>query len=117
MHEARARFLGYRLADQEILELRLQVDELEARIASPGYPDSLLREKFLQPVRRELDRRGIRRSLPSLLEELGEIREVCVVYPAAAPGEEPTLEMTLTELSEEQQALYQALNLGRYRTA
>jgi transposase len=67
-------------------------------------------------LRRELDRRGIRRSLPSLLEELGQIREVCVVYPAAAPGAEPTLQMTLTELSEEQRALYQALNLGRYRT-
>jgi transposase len=67
-------------------------------------------------LRRELDRRGIRRSLPSLLEELGQIREVCVVYPAAAPGAEPTLQMTLTELSEEQRALYQALNLGRYCT-
>ena len=67
-------------------------------------------------LRRELDRRGLRRSLPSLLEELGQIREVCVVYPAAAPGAEPTLQMTLTELSEEQRALYQALNLGRYRT-
>jgi transposase len=67
-------------------------------------------------LRRELDRRGIRRSLPWLLEELGQIREVCVFYPAAAPGAEPTLQMTLTELSEEQRALYQALDLGRYRT-
>jgi hypothetical protein len=50
------------------------------------------------------------------LEELGQIREVCVVYPAAAPGAEPMLQMTLTELSEEQRALYQALDLGRYRT-
>jgi len=66
-------------------------------------------------LRRELDRLGIRRSLPSLLEELGQIREVCVVYPAATPGAEPRLEMTLTELSEEQRALYQALNLERYR--
>src|SRR4051794_4732789 len=66
-------------------------------------------------LRRELDHRGIKRSLPALLEELGQIREVCVVYPAATPGAEPRLEMTLTELSEEQRALYQALNLERYR--
>jgi transposase len=66
-------------------------------------------------LRRELDRRGIKRSLPALLEELGQIREVCVVYPAAEPGAEPTLQLTLTELTEEQRALYQALDLGRYR--
>jgi transposase len=65
--------------------------------------------------RRELDRRGIRRSLPALLEELGQIREVYVVYPAAEPGAEPTAQLTLTELTEEQRALYEALDLGRYR--
>jgi hypothetical protein len=53
--------------------------------------------------------------LPTLLEELGQIREVCVVYPAAAPEAEPTLQLTLTELTEEQRALYKALDLGRYR--
>jgi transposase len=66
-------------------------------------------------LRRELDRRGIPRSLPALLEDLGQIREVCVVYPAAEPGAEPTLQLTLTELTEEQRALYEALDLGRYR--
>ncbi len=66
-------------------------------------------------LRRDLDRRGIKRSLPALLEELGQIREVCVVYPAAEPGAEPTVQLTLTELTEEQRALYKALDLGRYR--
>jgi transposase len=66
-------------------------------------------------LRRDLDRRGLPRSLPALLEELGQIREVCVVYPAAEPGAEPTLQLTLTELTEEQSALYKALDLGRYR--
>ena len=66
-------------------------------------------------LRRELDRQGIRHSLPELLEELGQIREVCVVYPAAEPGGEPTIQVTMTELTEEQRALYQALDLGRYR--
>ena len=44
-----------------------------------------------------------------------QIREVCVVYPAAEPGAEPTVQLTLTELTEEQRALYKALDLGRYR--
>src|SRR4051812_49112858 len=66
-------------------------------------------------LRREVDRRGIQRSLPALLEELGPIREVCVIYPAAEPGAEPTLQLTLTVLTEEQRALYKALDLGRYR--
>jgi transposase len=66
-------------------------------------------------LRRELDRRGIKRSLPALLEELGQIREVCVVSPAAEPGAEPIVQLTLTELSEEQRALYEALDLERYR--
>jgi hypothetical protein len=66
-------------------------------------------------LRRELDRRGIKRSLPALLEELGQIREVCVVSPAAEPGGEPTLHLTLSELTKEQRALYEALDLERYR--
>jgi transposase len=68
-------------------------------------------------LRRELDRLGIRRSLPALLEELGQIREVCVVYPATESGQEPTIQITMTELTEEQRILYQALDLARYRTA
>ena len=66
-------------------------------------------------LRREVDHRGIKRSLPVLLEELSQIREVCVISPAAKPGSEPTLQLTLTELTEEQRALYKALDLGRYR--
>jgi hypothetical protein len=50
------------------------------------------------------------------LEELGQIREVCVIYPAAEPGAEATIQLTLTELTEEQRALYKALDLGRYRS-
>lgn len=68
-------------------------------------------------LRRELDRQGIRRSLPELLEELSQIREVCVVYPAAESGKEPTIQITMSELTEEQRTLYQALDLGRYRSA
>ena len=66
-------------------------------------------------LRREVDRRGIKRSLPALLEELSQIREVCVIYPATEPKAEPTIQLTLTELTEDQAALYKALDLGRYR--
>jgi transposase len=67
-------------------------------------------------LRRELHRRGIERSLAALLEELGQIREVCVAYPAAEPTTLPTVQVTLTELSAGQRALYDALDLGRYRS-
>jgi transposase len=64
-------------------------------------------------LRRELDRKGIKRALPALLEDLGQIREVCVAYPAAAA---PEVRVTLTALSAGQRALYDALDLGRYRS-
>jgi transposase len=67
-------------------------------------------------LRRELHHKGIERSLPRLLEELGQIREVGVVYPAATPRAEPKVCVTLTELSPSQRVLYDALGLGRYRS-
>jgi transposase len=65
-------------------------------------------------LRRELQREGIDLSIPALLEQLGKIREVGIVYPAKDKRRSPTLKMTLSQMSEQQQALYQALNLGRY---
>jgi transposase len=67
-------------------------------------------------LRRELHKKGIERSLERLLEELGQIREVAVVYPAATPGAAPEVRVTLTELTQDQRALYEALALGRYRS-
>jgi hypothetical protein len=66
-------------------------------------------------LRRGLHNKGIERSLPRLLEELGQIREVGVVYPATPPAE-PDVRVTLTELSPSQRALYEALGLERYRS-
>jgi transposase len=67
-------------------------------------------------LRRELDRKGIRRSLPALLEDLGQIREICVAYPARPGQATPQVAITLSELSKEQRVLYDALDLGRYRS-
>ncbi len=68
-------------------------------------------------LRRELQHRGIDLSIPVLLEQLGKIREVGVVYPAQDKRRSPTLKMTLSQMSEQQQALYDALNLDRYLRA
>jgi len=65
-------------------------------------------------LRRELHHRGIERSIPDLLEQLGHIREVGVVYPPQGKRRTPTIEMTVSAMSNEQRALYDALDLGRY---
>lgn len=68
-------------------------------------------------LRRELQRQGIDLSIPVVLEQLGKIREVGIVYPAKDKRRSPTLKMTLSQRSEQQQALYDALDLSRYLTA
>jgi transposase len=65
-------------------------------------------------LRRELHRQGIDRSIPALLEELSQIREVGILTAGRTEGEPPRLEMTLSRLTEEQRRLYEALDLGRY---
>jgi len=65
-------------------------------------------------LRRELHRKGIDRSIPDLLDELGNIHEVGVVYPRVGKQKTPTIQMTLSQMSEDQCALYVALGLQRY---
>ncbi len=68
-------------------------------------------------LQRELrQKKGIDQSIPSLLDELAQIREVGVVYPPKKGSTEPVVKMTLSQLSKEQRALYDALDLGRFRT-
>ena len=67
-------------------------------------------------LRRELDGKGIKRSLPALLERPGQIREVWVGYPASQAQPALQVAITLTALSKEQQALYDALDLQRFRS-
>jgi len=66
-------------------------------------------------LRRELHHKGIARSLLAILEDLGQIKEVCLAH-AKAPGAPPQFQVTLTQLTEDQQALFDALDLGRYRS-
>jgi transposase len=65
-------------------------------------------------LRRQLHRHGIDRSIPGLLEDLGQIREVGILTPGRSEGEPPQLEVTLSQLTTEQRRLYDALDLGRY---
>jgi transposase len=65
-------------------------------------------------LRRELQRRGIDQSIERILEELGRIREVGVIYPAAGDEPSPKMQMTMSRLTEDQRLLYEALDLGRY---
>ena len=66
-------------------------------------------------LRRQLSQAGIDRSIVHLLDTLGQIREVAVVFPPRGKKHQPTLQMTLSAMNEEQQALYEALDLDRYR--
>jgi transposase len=64
-------------------------------------------------LRRELHQQGIERSIPDLLEQLGQIREVGVLYPPQGKRRTPTVQMVVSTMSTEQRALYDALDLGR----
>ena len=66
-------------------------------------------------LQRELDRAGLRGSIPEILDELGRVREVTVLYASGQPGNPPILHTTLTEMSERQRELFTALGLDRYR--
>ncbi len=65
-------------------------------------------------LRRELHRQGIDRSIPDILDELAKIREVGVIYAPQGEKETPTIQMTLSQMSDEQRSLYEALDLKRY---
>ncbi len=65
-------------------------------------------------LQRELHQRGIEGSIPDLLRELGQIREVAVVYPPKGKRRTPTFQWTLSERSDRQQALFDTLELHRF---
>ncbi len=69
------------------------------------------------PGPRAAARAGIDRSIADLLAQLGQIREVGVLFAPTGRRRDPTLRMTLSAMTEEQQRLYAALDLDRYRAA
>jgi transposase len=65
-------------------------------------------------LERELRRHGFNLSIREVLNKLGQIREVGAIYPDPK-GKEPTIRLTLSQMSQDQRALYEALDLDRYR--
>lgn len=70
---------------------------------------ALLLRSLLQ---REMHRRGLPKPAFELVDQLGRIREIGVVY----PGKNPTVRMTLSQMTGDQRTLYEALDLKRYQT-
>jgi transposase len=68
-------------------------------------------------LRKEAHRHGIDRSIPELLDGLGRIREVVVTYPQQEGKQTPAVAVTLSQMNGEQQELYDALGLERYRAS
>jgi transposase len=68
-------------------------------------------------LRRELHQQGIDRSIPDILDQLAKIREVGVVFAPEGRKSKPTIKTTLSAMTEDQQALYDALDLSRYLSA
>lgn len=68
-------------------------------------------------LRREVSRHGIEMSTHEILEQLGGIREVVLFYPPSKWCKEPQLHKTHTQMNQSQQALYDALDLGKYMTS
>jgi transposase len=68
-------------------------------------------------LRRELHQRGIDRSIPDILDQLAKIREVSVVFAPQGRKRIPIIKTTLSTMTEDQKALYDALDLSRYLSA
>ena len=62
-------------------------------------------------LQRELSRHGVSGSIPALLDALGGIREVDVLYPAQEEGGDSELRTTLSQMTDEQRRMYEILDL------
>ncbi len=65
-------------------------------------------------LRRELHCTGIDLSMRRMLELLGDIRELSLLFPPPGRGGKPVLRTSLTALSPAQRELYEVLHLERY---
>ncbi len=68
-------------------------------------------------LQRSLHGKGIDLSLTRLMEVLGSIQEVLVIYPRQPGQRNPRMATCLSRLDEEQKRVYDALNLGRHQAA
>lgn len=68
-------------------------------------------------LQRTLHQQGIDLSMARLMELLGAIQEVLLIYPRRPGQHQPQTAICLSELNEEQQAVFRALSLERYQAA
>ena len=68
-------------------------------------------------LQRTLHQRGIDLSLPRMLELLGGIKETAVLFPPKAGHRQPQVAYCLSTLDDEQQSLFDKLDLKRYQAA
>jgi hypothetical protein len=66
-------------------------------------------------LQRRLHQQGIELSLTRLMELLGSMQEVLVVYPRQPGQHHPRTATCLAELAEEARRVFDALRLGRYQ--
>ena len=65
-------------------------------------------------LRRQLHTKGIDRSIGAIINDLSQIREVGVIFRPHGKRK-PTIQTTLSTLSDDQRALYETLGLERYQ--
>lgn len=104
-----------RLKDPHYLALRPQFHWTDQKIEVHVFC-CVLALLLCSLLRRELAKKGINRSIPQMLGELGDVREVGVVYPPrrGAATAEPVTTVTLSHMSADQRAVFDALGLYRY---
>jgi len=65
-------------------------------------------------MQRELHMRGIDLSIRRMLELLGDIQEMVMIFPPQARDGNPTIRTSISAMSPEQRELYEILDLARY---
>lgn len=66
-------------------------------------------------LRRELHRQSIEVSIPCMLKNLSGIKEVLTVYDQSRKGKKQRQYLTLTEMNDVQQKMFDVLNLSQYK--
>lgn len=65
-------------------------------------------------LQRQLSQYGIERSIPDIIDTLGEIQEVGVVIPPKGKKRKPTIQMTTTHMTDDHRRIFESLGLDRY---
>ena len=98
------------LKDSDCIAIRPQYHWTDQKIAVHVFC-CVLALMLCGLLQRELSRHGVSGSIPALLDALGGIREVDVLYPAQEEGGDPELRTTLSQMTDEQRRMYEIPDL------